>query len=381
MRVAVVALGDLGRSPRIQLHVKCLAAAGCSVDFIGFGDTPCWLLDDMSRIRIRLIDPATGGSRLRRGFRLATGLSRELAAIERPDVVLVQTPPAVPALYQASTFARRAGARVVFDWHNLGYSLMALRAGAASPWVALYRFAEARAARRGDAHLCVSEGLRGELRSRFGVGAEVFEDRPAGAFRPAGDRAAVRRELLAQAGLEGFDGLVAISPTSWTADEEFGLLEDAADHLDRQPGRPLAWIVSGRGELRAAFEARVTARSRGRVRFATTWLNGGDYARLLSGADVGLSLHASSSGVDFPMKIHDLRGAGLPVLARDFPGLSPQFVDGRDGLRFRTARDLAELFARLADDPSRLAEAASGRPGVTWEEEWERRARAVILGR
>lgn len=41
-RVAVLVLGDIGRSPRMQNHAVSLAKAGWNVDLIGFkGTLPC----------------------------------------------------------------------------------------------------------------------------------------------------------------------------------------------------------------------------------------------------------------------------------------------------------------------------------------------------
>ena len=76
----------------------------------------------------------------------------------------------------------------------------------------------------------------------------------------------------------------------------------------------------------------------------------------LGGADVGLCLHRSSSGVDIPMKVADLFGAGVPVCALDYGACLAERVRHADnGLLFSNGRQLADLMFELFETFPRLA--------------------------
>src|SRR6185312_4318118 len=204
MRAAVVALGDLGRSARMRYHALALAGQGVDVDLVGFEGTALpGALTAEPRISVHRIAPPrlsirgglTGSTYAVAGLfdaaRVSFRLWRTLSRLRRPDLVLVQNPPAFPTLAVTWFSLRHRGVRFVIDWHNLGYTLLQLRLGRWHPAVRLARWFERRDARRVDANLAVSRGLAEFLEIKFGVKhAQVLYDRPAAVFAPIerGDR-------------------------------------------------------------------------------------------------------------------------------------------------------------------------------------------------
>jgi beta-1,4-mannosyltransferase len=404
MRVTTVVLGDLGRSPRMQYHAEAFAAHHVDVDIVACAGTRAHAaLHEHPRITCHLL-PAARERRLPRALRLPVALGRAmiqalrlvwmlLAVVRKSDVILVQNPPAVPTLLVALVAARLRGARLVVDWHNLAWAMLALAVGARHPVVAAARWYEGVVGRRADAHLCVSAALAGEL-ARWGMApVAVVRDRPAARFVPlaAPARAAVRRRLLASLGLGGPEPAIVVSPTSWTLDEDFELLLDAVRRAERRvAGRAFPEVLvllTGRGAGRADFETRAAALPDARFHVRTTWLEPDDYPAVLAAADLGLCLHRSASGLDLPMKIADMHGAGLPVCALDYgPCLDEMLQHDDTGLRFADAETLArQWIALLAPFPSptpaldRLRANVEKARGVTWREGWEAEARDVLL--
>src|SRR4051812_29027863 len=114
MRAVVIALGDLGRSARMQYHAHALAANGVDVDLVGFDGTavPKRIMED-PRIALHRFEPPR--LRIRHGLsgapyavvglfdalRLGHRLWRVLRDLKGATLVLVQNPPAFPTLIVA----------------------------------------------------------------------------------------------------------------------------------------------------------------------------------------------------------------------------------------------------------------------------------------
>jgi beta-1,4-mannosyltransferase len=388
-RVTVLVLGDLGRSPRMLNHALALAESGFEVSLAGYNETP--VEDAIAKHAKIHIFPIRGGSRapegasqarfvlasLRRGALLIIQLARLLAwPTPRANAILVQNPPTLPTLPIAWLAARFRGARLLVDWHNFGYSMLALRFGRRHYAVRLAKAIERFFGRRADVHFCVSRAMREVLQDEFGISsAGVLYDRPR-TIRlglPLADRQAAANQLLSRYDVKvAPEAALVVCPTSWTADEDMDLLLDG---LAQWHGPPLVVLITGRGPRRARFEERLRKIALRDAQIRTLFVDPADYPELLRAANVGISMHRSSSRVDLPMKVVDLFGARTPVCALDYaPCLREQIEPGRTGLLFRSAGELAEKIRALLrpDVFESMQRAIEDSSNVTWQQEWQR---------
>jgi len=398
----------------MQYHAVSLAAAGSDVDLIGLeGAAVMPAVASNPRIQVHrisdrsFVNRAKGGVRrfvfssAARGLGQAMRMLRILMRIPKPDLILVQNPPAFPTLFIAWLASRLRGARFVIDWHNLSHTVAAVRLGEQHRAVKAIARSERRWAKRATAHLAVSRALAEWLAREYKVKATVVYDRPGDAFtRPsAADARALWDRVANDAQLSSAQPAIVVCPTSWTPDEDFDLLLEALERAERQltrtgtgagtgTGTPaLAVFLTGRGALRDAFEARAARRHFKAIAVKTVWLEPADYPTLVGMADLGLCLHQSSSGLDLPMKLADLRGAGVPAAAYDYaPVLSEVMTTGQDGVTFRDPGDLANVLVAVAtssnspDSPLNRSRAwLSQHPPERWSAQWERTARPVLL--
>ena len=140
-----------------------------------------------------------------------------------------------------------------------------------------------------------------------------------------------------------------VSSTSWTADEDFSLLLTALDIYQSSVASAklpkLLVLITGKGHLRKGFEKAVAAREANSwkdIAVRCTFVPARDYPTLLGCADLGVSLHTSSSGLDLPMKVVDMFGCSVPVLAKGYRCLGELVTDGKNGLVFDTGEELGK---------------------------------------
>lgn len=393
-----------------------------------------------------------------------------LVRLPRPSAILMQNPPAIPAMLLCWLAAKRHSARLIVDWHNYGWSIMALKHNPRGPLVQLAKSHELAWGRAADQGFCVTAAMQHDLRERWGIKATVLYDRPPCHFRrtplPAihdlfvrlgpslagqpscsaaagqvsvgggtagqsyrdfaaleaptwgacrtvvttsnhtgaaqaavgrGESAAGAAAAAGEAGAgicvagasagatagasTGASGAawrydrpaVVISSTSWTPDEDFGVLLEAlvlyeqavaAQATGSGPGQatsasasvttdaveaaasaaatahaggvgsggglgtasvaggasgdgggtavgegrlpPLLVLITGRGPQRDMYLRRIAQLQLRSVAMRSLWLEASDYPLLLGAADLGVCLHASSSGLDLPMKVRSV---------------------------------------------------------------------------
>uniref|UniRef100_A0A7C9AR44 Uncharacterized protein n=1 Tax=Opuntia streptacantha TaxID=393608 RepID=A0A7C9AR44_OPUST len=462
-RAAVVVLGDIGRSPRMQYHALSLASqASLEVDIVAYGGSdphaaimehpsihihkmaqwPKFLqnLPSVLRRLMLLLKPL---------FQFITLLWHLCVKVPAPDVFIVQNPPSVPTLTAVKWASWLRQSAFIVDWHNFGYTLLGLSLGRGSRFVAVYRWFEKHYGQLAHGSLCVTKAMQHELAQNWGIRATVLYDQPPDFFRPASLEE--KHELFHKLDKElrhcqGFRDCISqgnsmrtdefretlfttksetgvveksnrpaliVSSTSWTPDEDFGILLEAAVMYDRRVaallneddslqdeilwkemnagGRHayprLLFVITGKGPEKEKYEEKIKKLRLKRVAFRTMWLSPEDYPLLLGSADLGVCLHTSSSGLDLPMKVVDMFGCGLPVCAASYSCIEELVKVEKNGLLFSSSSELADqlvmLFKEFPNGCTALTLLRNGAlersSSASWATEWEEHAKPLVL--
>ena len=447
--VIVIVMGDLGRSPRMNYHALSLLEHGHRVTLIGYEgeDIMPQLKLHGSLLDVHRFTPFTPPSFLRRiklflpiyylfrAIGLFHGLCQVLRQIEmQSDCILVQNPPSMPLLLVAYLYANihervtsvRPG--LVIDWHNLGFTMFG---GAKLSLVARVACEyEHIMGPLADGNLCVTKTMKEFLIQTFGIRedkiCEVY-DRPPEFFRPTKvdvmhdlmkrlksdiedqcphlavpeQNRTLFTEVALKSGKRTFverkdRPALIVSSTSWTDDEDFGLFLNALCLLDKllnstdEPDCPnVVVIVTGKGPQRKMYEDQMAKMELSpKMSILTLWLETTDYPKLLGCADLGVSLHTSTSGLDLPMKVLDMFGCEVPVVAVDFSCLGELVQDGVNGNVISNKSELAnQMFALIKEErdesgkiTGNLALYRKNIKNMTrWRENWKEQAHDMIM--
>ena len=228
--------------------------------------------------------------------------------------------------------------------------------------------------------------MRDDLETNWGISANVLYDRPPARFRPISREE--REELFSKLARDHpvFSEVthntgVVVSSTSWTEDEDFGVLLSALvlyeAAKDARPELPeLLVVITGKGPQKQYYLEKISALSLAHVKIITPWLELEDYPTMLASAHLGICLHTSSSGLDLPMKVVDMFGCRLPVAAIHFPALSELVVDGVNGHVFTTSEQLSEIMVRWFSDFPHIRDGEFKKNieefrAVGWDQNWD----------
>ncbi|TAQ86451.1 hypothetical protein B7494_g5227 [Chlorociboria aeruginascens] len=400
--VQVLVLGDIGRSPRMQYHAMSIAKHGGRVDLIGYhGILPVqWQMYNQANTNIKhkldsavhpeisknpliTIVPLAAPPKILKAkilpFIIAgplkvlwqiTTLFHTLSYRIKPARwLLVQNPPSIPTLFLALIICCLRNTHLIIDWHNYGWTILAGTRGPIHPFVYISKFYEVFLGRYAPtANLTVTHAMERQLKEIYNITSPIFtlHDRPAGIFQPVRE-ASIRRKFLArlEETREKAEQIMSggikllVSSTSWTPDEDFGLLLDALKSYSALSTStktsnlpPILAIITGKGPQKEHYLRLISDLTSSfqltNIEIKTAWLTTEDYALLLACADLGVCLHKSSSGVDLPMKVVDMFGAGLPVTGyADYESWGELVKEGLNGKGFVDGEGLKVVLVDL----------------------------------
>ncbi|KAJ5379690.1 Chitobiosyldiphosphodolichol beta-mannosyltransferase [Penicillium cataractarum] len=404
--VQILVLGDIGRSPRMQYHALSIARKGGKVVIIGYKESDPHP-DIVSNPNITIVPLRPHPAILQTSNKLlftifgplkvlfqVVCLWQCLAYTTAPARwIIVQNPPSIPTLAVTSLSCFLRQTRLIIDWHNFGYSILALKLGDTHPLVKLSTWYEKTFGRSASAHLCVTDAMGRVLKKDFQLQAPILSlhDRPASHFHPIASPDERTAFLATLPETESIRPLlksgavrVLVSSTSWTPDEDFSVLIEAlvkySEVAVTQPHLPeILAIITGKGPQKEMYLKQIaTLEAAGklqRVTIRTAWLTVPDYASLLASASLGVSLHTSSSGVDLPMKVVDMFGAGLPVVGWSRFEAWPELVtEGVNGMGFGSSAELTDQLVELFGDDQKLDRLRAGAQKESlrrWDDEWD----------
>lgn len=333
-------------------------------------------------------------------FQIYTLLATLMYALPPSRFLLVQNPPSIPVLAIAYLSSMLRNTHLLIDWHNYGYTILSAKLPVTHLLVRISKMYEHTLGRMAPfANFTVTHAMEAQLREApWNIRSPIvtLHDRPADIFQPIIDQSVRKKFLMRLPETKDVaDKIMAgrmrllVSSTSWTPDEDFDILLQALQHYSDTSATPILAIITGKGPDKEKYLAQIQQLFRAgkldRAIIKTAWLSMEDYATLLACADLGVCLHMSSSGVDLPMKVVDMFGAGLPVAGYcGYESWSELVQENENGRGFKTAGELFRILMDLfgteegAKRLAQLKEGAIKEGSRRWDDEWDEVAGRVL---
>ncbi|KAI9572571.1 glycosyltransferase family 33 protein [Boletus coccyginus] len=330
--VVIIVLGDVGRSPRMMYHAESFAKLGFDTYLVGYRESkPTHSLISLPHVRLCYLSeppsflrkvPFVLAAPVKILHQATSVLYTLMFSISLPpEFIMVQNPPSIPSLALVWIAGRVRSSKIIIDWHNLGYSILALKLGTSHPFVKIAKWFEGTFGRSAYAHLFVTRAMQDHLVSEWRLIGQkaVLHDRPPSHFHQcsppevhelflrlgpslntpslkdylpssntpyttqftATTMSSSRNTQLALYSSVNMPELrddrvaLLVSSTSWTPDEDFMILLDAlklyeeramrvnksrSAHLAiENPGKlPRIWmVITGKGPLKDKYMAHV----------------------------------------------------------------------------------------------------------------------------
>lgn len=405
--VTIVVMGDLGHSPRMNYHALSFAKAEMLVNLCGYTESEVSedVIDnemiDIFPIEV-IANPGKWPFVVFAAYKVVLQLYQLFALLillQGSRYYMVQNPPSMPLLAVVIIFIRvfSPKSKLVIDWHNLNYTILNMKFNNLKhPLVKILRIYEKYLARFAAVNITVTDQMKEFLINEFRVDPKTivsFHDRPGAQFRPlpsigiSRDNVLTNHEIFSD--IEDVKNCkILVSATSFTPDEDFGILLLALKRYDENDSEktPLFAVITGKGPLKQQFmDTIVSLKFLKKVIIRNAWLSTEDYPIILACADLAVSLHTSLSGIDLPMKIVDFFGVGVPVVTLRFPAIGELVKHGVNGLVVPGIKSSSDemydsISILLSDDQllATLKEGAMKESGQRWDENWKGKLYPVL---
>jgi len=243
---------------RMQYHARSLLANKFNVDVICYskGSTP--LPELLDTVSYHYIDQPKKITEHRRPIYLLLAINRVitqilsilyvLSRIPIPSHIIIQNPPAIPTLFIVQIYRLLTRSKLIIDWHNFGYSILALNLGR-SVIVRVAEVYEWVFGRCAHAHFTVTRGIYTKQHNQLLAMKEYLEAK----WKVKGNE---DLDIL-------LDALV-LYDNEWTLDMASILM-----------------IITGKGPRKEFYESKIKKLTMKHVTIHMMWLKIEDYPRLL----------------------------------------------------------------------------------------------------